>query len=480
MRMPDPLETARRWVEEHHEAVAGISDQIFHLGEAGLREYRSCRVLGDFLDAHGFEVEYGIAGMPTAFRATWGSGGPCIGMMCEYDAIPGTSQAVKPVPEPLRPDAGGFPDIHNGIGAASAAAAAAAKAAMERYGLRGTIQVLGTPAEKTCIGKPYLAKDGYLDVLDAVVAWHPRKYTTVEWDTGPGCYQADVYEFFGRSEYGARPWAGVSALDAATLMNVILQFMREHIPREYQATVNELVTVGGQHPTTIPNYAQVWYVYRSPERRGIEHVEALLQRAAEAAVLATGAQYRRRLATSVRPWLPNHTMARVAYRNLERLGPPRFPAEMKRFAQEILRNAGLEEDPEPFDETLTPPESGITAEFAGGADDVNEFCWHAPTVRIYVAYGIRHPVPNWAMAALAGTPVAHTTVRRAAQAVALTALDLLLNPRDLEAARREFEERTAEGALKPLVPREAQPPVDLSFPPHYPKGWRPPADRLAE
>lgn len=478
MNLPRELRTAGEWLEENRLRVADLSDQIWRFAEPGMREYRSAAALCRFLRSAGFAVEEGAAEMPTAFVATWGSGKPVIGMMCEYDATPGDSQQRVPHPSPVANDACGFPDLHNGIGAASAAAAIAARVALEKHGLPGVIKVFGTPAEKICVGKPFLARDGYFDGLDAIVAWHPRAYTTLEWDTGPGCYQAEVFDFEGVSAYASAPWAGVSALDGLLLMNVMVQFMREHIPRRYLASVNELITVGGQHPTSLPTHAQAWYVYRSPVREGISHVQEMLGRAAEGACLATGTRYRRSMVASTRPWLPNRVMAQLCYRNLVRAGAPRFDPEAKAFGREILKNLGLPDDVEPFDETLTPPERGITAEFAGGADDVTEFCWHAPTARIYVAYGLRAGrLPNWAGAALAGTSAAHATVMTAARAVAYSALDLVLSPSELAEAQAEFRQRTSAGMIPPLLPPEARPPVELSFPPYYPSGWRPPADR---
>jgi aminobenzoyl-glutamate utilization protein B len=454
--------TAEEAVRAGAAAITDLSDRIWRFAEPGLREHRSAAALTDYLREAGFAVETGVAGMPTAFVARWGHGRPVIGLMAEYDATPGDSQAPVPEPAPLGPEACGFPDLHNGIGAASAGAAAAARAAMAAHRLPGTVEVFGTPAEKICVGKPFLARDGFFDGLDAVIAWHPRPYTTLEWDAGPGCYQAEIFDFDGVSAYGSAPWAGVSALDGLTLMNVVVQFMREHIPRRYLASVNEIVTAGGQHPTSLPAHAQAWYVYRSPVREGILHVEGLLGRAAQAASLATGAGHRRRLVAATRPWLPNHALARLCYRSLERAGAPRVPPEMKAFGRRILERLGLPDDPEPFDERVTPPEAGITAEFAGGADDVTEFCWHAPTARVYVAYGLRAGrLPSWTSAALAGTPAGHATVLTAARAMAGSVVDCLGSPDELAAAQAEFRTRTAAAPLPPLLPKTATPPTGV-------------------
>ncbi len=473
--LPRHLAATQRAVDDARDGFVALSDEIGRYAEPGMREYRSVEALRRYLEAGGFRVETGVAGMPTAFVAEAGEGGPVIGLMCEYDATPGDSQHPVPYMSPIAHDACGWPDLHNGIGAASAGAAVAAARALAESGRPGTIRVFGTPAEKICVGKPFMARDGLFDGLDAVIAWHPRPYTTLEWDTGPGCYEAAIFDFEGVGAYASAPWAGVSALDALTLMNVVVQFMREHIPRAYMASVNEIVTAGGQHPTSIPTHAQAWYVYRSPQMEGVAYLREMLDRARQAAIAGTGARASSQIVASTRPWLPNHAIARHCFENLQLAGAPQFPSEMHDFARELIRNAGKEIDGPPFDETVTDLEAGATREFAGGADDVNEFCWHAPTARIYVAHSVRFSrLPNWTGAAFALTEAAHATVTAAARAIAYSAVDLVEKPGVLAAAKAEFEERTTQNAIPPLLPADAVPPVDHTFPPHYPLGWRPP------
>jgi aminobenzoyl-glutamate utilization protein B len=236
------------------------------------------------------------------------------------------------------------------------------------------------------------------------------------------------------------------------LMNVGVQFMREHIPREYVATVNEIITRGGQHPTSLPTNAQVWYVSRSPDRKGIDHIDALLTRTAEAACLVTGASFTSAMIAATRPWLPNHVLAKHCFEALEIIGAPKFADDSKEFGRQMLAELGREDIAEPFDETLTPLEAGATAEFAGGADDVTEFSWHAPTARIYVAHGLQGGKwPSWTGAALASTPAAHATVRTAAAAVALSAVSLLDRQDTLAAAAEEFLQRKKVRNLPPLL-----------------------------
>jgi aminobenzoyl-glutamate utilization protein B len=464
-----PFAAAGAFIAYNAATIADLSDRIWDLAEPGLCEARSAGVLCRFLAEHGFSVETGVAGLPTAFVATRGGDGPRIGLMCEYDAIPGEAQRPSPFPDADPSRHAGFTDLHNGIGVASAAAAAAAAAAMAKHDLDARIVVFGTPAEKLCIGKPFMARAGLFDGLDAVIAWHPRAYSTVEWDSGPGCYQAEIFDFFGRSAYGAAPWNGVSALDALMLMNARVQMLRGQLRRDDKITINEMISRGGDHPTAIPAHAQVWYVHRALSREAIERTSLALTRAAEAAAIAVGARVERRVVAATRPWLPNHALAEHCYRNLERAGAPRFADGAKAFAGRVLASLKRETAMPALDETLTDPRAGATAEFAGGADDVTEFCWHAPTARIYVAYGLSvSGLPNWARSAFSRTDAAHATIIAAARAMAFSLIDLVGSPDVLRKAADEHRCRLDKaGRPGPALPAEAVPPVDLDSAPPY-------------
>jgi aminobenzoyl-glutamate utilization protein B len=470
---PAIFATAAKSATEAGRIATALSDRIWDYAEPGFCEAKSATALCETLRQHGFDVTLGVAGLPTAFVASYGAGQPRIALMCEYDATPGESQRPSPFPDsdPNRPC--GFTDLHNGIGAASVGAAIAIRTEMEAHRLPGTLVVFGTPAEKLCVGKPFMARAGLFDGLDAVIAWHPRAYSTLEWDQGPGCYQAEIFDFFGRSAYGSSPWHGVSALDAVTLMNVIVQFQREHLPRAERISINEMISHGGDHPTALPNRAQAWYVHRAATRAGIETAAAALTRAAEAAALALEARCERTIVAATRPWLPNHALAELCFRNLQRAGAPRFSDEARRFAADVLRSLGREAKGDPFDETLTPPSAGASSEFEG-ADDVTEFCWHAPTARIYVAYGVRSGgLPNWARSAFTRTSVAHASIATAVRAMAFSVLDILAHPGSLDDATREFRQRSAAGsALQPLIPPEAKPPIDPDHAPPYVRDQR--------
>ena len=427
-------ESALEWLRSNRDDVTDLSDEIWGYAEPALREYDSAHAHVRFLEDHGFDVEHGIAGMPTAFSATYGEAGPVIGFYAEYDATPGNSQEQGVAEKAAIAEGGaGFEDIHNGLGVGGTAAAVATRYAIEENDLGGSVKIIGTPAEKLCIGKVYPAREGYLDDLDATVAWHPHSHNTVTRFSGPGPYRTAIVDFEGVGVYGGSPWDGVSALDAANMMMSMVEQMKEHVPRDAYPSINELVTNGGQCLTNLPKETQVWFAYRSRSRAHevLDDIRDMLERAAGAAADVTGADYEFREVAATRPWLPNEMMTDVAYANMELVGPA-------------------------------------------------EFSWHSPTAWVHTTYFLEGAyetrLPTWTTAALATTDVAHTSLMTAAKVMAATAVDLLTMPEQLESAQAEYDDRTDDWEVPVLLDDNVEPPTDVadSFPPFYPEGWEVP------
>lgn len=510
-QLTDEKESAFEWLTANRERLEALSDEVYGYAEPSFREYESARAHERVLDSHGFTVESRAGGMPTAFVATreFGDGDPTIGLFAEYDATPGDSQMGVPRKQPVVEDAAGYGDAHNALGAASTGAAIAVANAMESHGLNGTVKYFGTPAEKIVAGKPYLAKAGYFDDLDAVVAWHPHSVNTTARDAGPSPYRAFTVNFHGDAFTAAKPWNGTDAMDAASLMRVMLNFMKEHVthdPPEENPAIGSIVPIGGQHPTNMAEHTQLYVALRGTQLSTMDEMEDIVKRCASAAATVTGCEYDVRHVVSTRYWLPNHVMSDLAYSNMELVGPPSYSDDAKSFANDVLEQVGRPPADEPFDESLTDPEREVTAKFYPGiADDVSEFSWAAPTARIYVSYYIqgRHKVgdgdteeepwyeerlrtggyteesegmPTWTTASLADTEVADECLFVASKMMSATALDLLTDPDTLAEAQSEYEQRTGENHVPLQLNKDDEPPIDITFPPYYPEGWEPPTD----
>jgi len=261
-------ECAFDWIENNKKRLIEISDKIWEFAELGLVEFKSSSLLAEELERHGFRVERGIADMPTAFVATWGEGKPVIGIMGEYDALPGLSQKKVPWKEPLDPGKPGHGCGHNIHGTSGMAAAIAAKKAMEKHKIKGTIKFFGCPAEENFSGKVYMVRDGYFNDVDAVISHHPSTMNEVSLISCLAITEVR-FHFYGKASHaGASPEQGRSALDAVELMNVGVNYLREHIIQD--ARIHYIIEKGGDQPNIVPPYARSWYSIRAPEMEQVE------------------------------------------------------------------------------------------------------------------------------------------------------------------------------------------------------------------
>lgn len=475
------------WVNEKEQDLSDWNQKIWHYGETAWREYRSASWYVEQLRKEGFEVEEGSAGMPTAFCATWKNGeGPTIGGYAEYDAVPGNSQAADTVQkgrDGLSKQAGGHTDPHSALGIGSLGGFLAAKEIMEKHNIPGTLKFLGEPAEKLRGSKPIHAAAGYYDDLDAAISFHPFYMlplsNTTRWDTHCAVAFSVMYTFtcdepetwlssgsdspIPASHADAR---APGATDAVVNMYSLSKMYREHmLPNNMGWSMNETILNTGQATAdNIPGQmGQIYYFIRVPDVKMAEKVVQVLDQNAESAAKAAHCNWKKDWIAKSRTGLANHTMAQVTYDNLEIAGPPVFGDEAIKVAQEIQENLGLEPLDDPFldeiQELISPQEAEKQMREMLPAwqqhftsDDYTEYCWHAPTVRLYIGRpALKSPksgfyYPTWVMNALGGfRECIDPMITSASKTIGMTIIDLLTKPDVLEEAQNEFKERTGGG-----------------------------------
>ncbi|NIM50570.1 MAG: amidohydrolase [Gemmatimonadales bacterium] len=436
--------------------IRRMSETLWEYSETALLEDRSAEFLAQLVEREGFTVERGVAGMPTAFIASYGTGRPIIGILAEYDALPGVGNAAVPRRSP-RDDGvtSGQGCGHNLFGAGSVAAAVALRRVMQARGLEGTIRLYGTPAEETVVGKVYMAKAGVFDDLDAALEWHPSLETGTRNQPGRAMNNFTV-EFFGQAAHASSdPWNGRSALDAVELLNHGVNMMREHI--KPTARIHYVMPSAGEAPNVVPAYAKVWYYARDVDRESVaQHYNWILE-IAEGAALATRTTHKVTLVTGVHETLLNRPLQEAVQRNLELVGAPDFAEEDQDFARELQRfleieERGLDLEIKPLADGPEPP--------SGGSTDVAEVSYITPTVGFTVttaAAGV--PWHSWATSASHGTTGAVRGAFVAAKVLALTGMDLLTDATLLERARTFFEQQRGGQPYESPIPVDQPPPL---------------------
>ena len=457
---PAPATLAEAWIHEHAGRLRALNQSLWSRPELGLQEFHAVDEMTAFLEGAGFSVEREVAGIPTAFVATAGSGSPIIGILAEYDALPGMSQAARPVREP-RPGAapGSEADVghacgHSVFGAGSAGAAAAAWYAARVQGIPGTIRLYGTPAEETGIGKVYMARAGLFDDLDVALHWHPGDRTSVVFATSKALVSVK-FRFEGLAAHASRsPHEGRSALDAVELTNVGVNFLREHLSED--ARLHYVITDGGGQPNVVPPRAEVWYYLRADSHREVERILDRVRRIAEGAALMTDTEGDEQIESEVFELLPNRPLSELLQRHLERVGPPQFDEGERAFARET--QATLVDPP---DEALATQVEPLPDEprHAPASTDVGNVSWEVPTAGVRVAsYTLGAPGHSWQIVACTGTSIGEKGMLVAARTLAGATLELLVDSELLHAARADFEQRRGKDIPSYTFPESQLPP----------------------
>jgi aminobenzoyl-glutamate utilization protein B len=400
----------------------------------------------------GFEVRTGVSGMPTAFVASYGSGRPVIGILAEYDALPGLSQKVSPQREPEQEGGAGHACGHSGLGAAALGAALAAKEAMVKHGLAGTLRLYGTPAEETLIGKVYMTLDGQFDDLDVCLHWHPATKNEA-WAGSSKAMISAKFTFKGTPSHASvSPESGRSALDAVELMNVGANYLREHIKED--ARLHYVVVDGGGQPNVVPPEATVWYFARADAHRDVEFNFRWLEDIARGAALMTRTKLSIQIDTDCHEIIPNSPLSERITRNLELIGPPSFSDEERTFAsrlQEPLREEfGTRISLAIDDRVHRKGTSGATGK---GSTDVGDISWRVPTGGLRTAcFAAESPGHSWQNVACIGSSIGEKGILYAAKVLAVTTVDLFEDPQLIAAARSDWEAQMKDRKYTTLIP----------------------------
>ncbi|MBO10787.1 MAG: amidohydrolase [Planctomycetaceae bacterium] len=444
------------------ELIKAVNRKIWDYAEVGLEETRSSALLQKHLKENGFKVKNGVAGMPTAFVASYGSGKPVIGILAEYDALPGMSQKVEPVRAAVRSGQPGHACGHSGLGSGALGAALAVKAAMDRHKIKGTIRLYGTPAEETVIGKVYMLLDGQFDDLDICLHWHPSSRNGA-WAGTSKALVSVKFSFDGTAAHASgSPESGRSALDAVELMNVGVNYMREHVKED--ARMHYVITNGGGAPNVVPPVASVWYYIRADDHRDVEANFKWIQDIARGAALMTRTKMRMQVDTDCHELITNVPLAELLEEKLKTIGPPKFNQVEKAFArrlqQPLIEQFG-DEFPKAIDESIRPYAESMAAR-TRGSTDVGDISWYVPTGGISTScLAAKSPGHSWQNVAAIGSTIGEKGIVYASKVLAATAIELFEDPARVAAAKADWTKRMEKRKYTTLIPKGQPAPVRI-------------------
>ncbi len=435
---------------------ADVAKRIWGFAEVGYMETKSSALLQSELRAAGFAVTAGVAGEPTAFVAEYGSGKPVVALLGEFDALPGLSQDATPARKPLISGGPGHGCGHHLFGTASTAAAIALKEWMVANHVTGTLRMIGTPAEEGGAGKVYMVRDGVFKDVDAVIAWHPGDDNAVTGERSMANISGK-FRFHGVSAHAAAaPERGRSALDAGEVMDVMTNYLREHIPDG--SRIHYVITDGGKAPNVVPDEAEVYYVVRHVEMKIVNDIWSRVVNAAKGAAIGTGTTYDLQLVGSVYSLLPNETLARVQQRALERVGGFTYTAEERTFAEQLQKSPNYTVIPLVNSSLVKPL---VLNQAGAGSTDVGDVSWVVPTVQLSAATWVPGTAAHsWQAVAAGGTSIGTKGMMVAAKTMALTGADLFTTPATIDAAKAELDRKRGPGFRYTTVLGDQKPQLD--------------------
>jgi aminobenzoyl-glutamate utilization protein B len=453
----DAKRSMAAFIDANATSYAAVAQEIWELAEVGYMETESSETLQGVLRDAGFEVAAGVAGIPTAFVATYGGGGPVIGIMGEYDALPGINQSRSAERDPIPGKIAGHACGHHLFGTGSVAAALAVKDWLSETGTPGTIRVYGTPAEEGGAGKVYMVRAGLMDDVDVMLHWHAGS-TNAANAASSLANKSGMFRFYGQSAHAAAaPWRGRSALDGVEAMHNMVNMMREHV--QPASRLHYIVTSGGSAPNVIPDFAESYIYVRHPEPEEVRRMFDWVVEIAEGAAMGTQTRMEFEVIHGIYNVLPNEALGRAMHANLTAVGGVEYTAEERRFAEMI--QSTFPADVPPIEQASEIEPFEVIEVGQGGSTDVGDVSWAVPTAGLRTATWVPGTsAHSWQAVAAGGTDIGNKGMINAAKTLAFTMYDLFTQPALVEAAQEEFLRRRGPNyTYEPLL-GDRDPPLD--------------------
>ncbi len=435
-------------IDQRYAEYRDAAQQIWNFSELGYKEEKSSALLKGMLEKEGFRIESGVAGIPTAFVASYGSGSPVIGILAEYDALPGLSQQAVPEKKAAEGRESGHGCGHHLFGTASVAAGIELKNQLQKKGWKGTVKVFGCPAEEGGSGKVYMVREGLFRDVDIALHWHPgnENESSIPYALAN---KSAKFRFYGKAAHAsASPERGRSSLDAVEAMNNMVNMMREHVPATTR--IHYVITAGGKAPNVVPDFAEVYYYVRHPKKDDVVEIFDRIAKAAEGAAMGTETTMKYEIIGGTHDLLPNKVLADEMHRNLTMVGGITYsPAEIE-FAKKIQSSFGFKV-PDPTDAATIKPMKEPD-ESGAGSTDVGDVSYVVPTVGFSTATWVPGtPAHSWQAVACGGTEIGSKGMMVAAKTLATMGIELFNNPALVEAAKKEFREDLGNYQYKALL-----------------------------
>jgi len=461
------------YLDRKEELLSNLAKDIWNHPQIALEETYASKLQANLLQKEGFSIKNNIGNIPTAFIAEWGEGKPIIGILGEYDALPGLSQKVSPIKDPVKQGHPGHGCGHNLLGTASLGAVIAIKEEMKSNRIKGTIRYYGCPAEETLVGKVFMVKCGAFNNLDASITWHPGNLNGV-WNASTLALYSFKLNFHGRTAHSAvEPESGCSSLDGVVLTDIGINYLREHTIQE--ARIHSVITNGGIVPNVVPDYAQSWYFIRAPHIEQVQEIYSRVLDIAKGAALMTGTTFDTEFITGCYEFLPNKIIGKIILKKFKKIGAPKFTEEERKFAEELERTL-------PINSLQNRLNShGLTIEDVGGllnnkiietkgpwaegkihfaTTDVGDVSQITPTAQFRTAcLGVSFLNHKWQSTAFFGSSIGIKGMMVAAKTMALVGFDLITKPSILSDAQEEFMKATSGKRYISQLPDDLNSPI---------------------